>query len=189
MFVGRQLCGRPVPAVHERHLVPVAVRLAPSGLRLRSRLSYAERAVMPPDPTLEDRISRLEDTEAISRLKARYCYWSDRGYAAAGDNPGEVAALFTDDGAWGDTQGADAIRGLFEGFQRRLPFALHLALAPTIELDRDRASGTWYGLIQLTTDDGEHRWTGGIYSDQFVRTPSGWRFQQLRFTEAFTRPS
>jgi hypothetical protein len=141
------------------------------------------------DATLEQRLIRLEDTEAINQLKARYCHLSDRGYAAAGDDPSEVAALFTADGTWGDTQGHDAIRELFEGFQRRLPFALHLALTPAIQLDGNRATGTWYGLIQLTTDAGEHRWTGGIYSDEFVRTPSGWRFQRLRFTEAFTRPS
>jgi hypothetical protein len=141
------------------------------------------------DATLEERVRRLEDAEAVSQLKAGYCHWSDRGYAAAGDDPSAVAALFADDGAWGDTEGRDAIRSLFEGFQRRLPFALHLALTPTIQIDEDRATGTWYGLIQLTTDSGEHRWTGGIYSDEFVRTTSGWRFQRLRFTEAFTRPS
>jgi hypothetical protein len=134
------------------------------------------------------RIQRLEDLEAIKQLKAEYCRWSDRGYARAGDDPERVAALFTQDGWWGDSERRPAIRDLFSQFQRRLPFAIHYALNPVIELDGDRAAATWHGLIALVTDAGDGVWVGGTYHDELVRTDAGWRFRRLEFVQAFRDP-
>jgi len=138
--------------------------------------------------SVEQRLGRLEDLEAIRRLKASYCRWSDRGYPQAGDDPERVAALFAPDGTWGDVQGHAAIRSLFAEFQRRLPFAVHYALDPAIEVEGDRASYTAHGLIALVTDAGEGLWVGGTYSDELVRTQDGWRFARLRFDQAFRDP-
>ena len=41
---------------------------------------------------IEARLRRLEDIEAIKRLKARYCAACDDGY-----DPDRLAALFTED--------------------------------------------------------------------------------------------
>jgi len=34
-------------------------------------------------------------------------------------------------------------------------------------------------------EENQDMWAGGIYRDQFVRTPEGWRFKELTFTRAF----
>ena len=45
--------------------------------------------------TLEQRITRLEDIEAIKKLKAIYCDICDDMH-----NPERIGALFADDGIW-----------------------------------------------------------------------------------------
>ena len=62
--------------------------------------------------SLEERIQRLEDIEAIKQLKAEYCAYCDDGY-----NPDGIANLYTEDAVWdggpfGRYEGRDAIRKL-----------------------------------------------------------------------------
>jgi hypothetical protein len=131
-----------------------------------------------------DRIRRLDDIEQIRALKARYCRLSDRGYEGAGDSPAGVAALFAEDGTWGETRRRDEIRRLFEGFQEALPFSFHVAVNAEIEVDADRAHGRWAGVIRLRDAAGESTWVVGVYEDSFVRTEEGWRFESVAFTAA-----
>jgi SnoaL-like domain len=137
---------------------------------------------------LARRVQALEDLEAIKRSKAAYCHLSDRGYNGAGDDPAAVAALFDRDGAWGSARGQGAIRELFTRFQRELPFAVHYAINPSVELDGDTARASWHGLVAATTDAGQALWIGGRYDDRFVRTENGWRFARLDFQPAFRTP-
>jgi hypothetical protein len=137
---------------------------------------------------IERRLRRLEDLEEIRHLKARYCHFSDRGYEGAGDSPAEIAALFADDGAWGDARGREAIEQLFEGFRANLPLAVHVAANPTIEVDADRATARWWGVIATTAAGGEALWIAGVYDDELVRTAEGWRIARLRFTSAVRAP-
>ena len=44
---------------------------------------------------LERRITRLEDTEAIKRLKARYCEICDDDH-----DPKRITSVFAEDGVW-----------------------------------------------------------------------------------------
>jgi hypothetical protein len=141
------------------------------------------------DRDVADRVRRLEDLDEIHRLKARYCRLSDRGYDTAGDSPEEVAALFADDGAWGDMRGHESIRRLFESFQATLPFAAHVAVNAEIELDGDTARGRWLGLVLLTDAAGDATWVVGTYDDAFVRTTNGWRIASLTFTTAGRFPA
>ena len=48
--------------------------------------------------TLEQRITRLEDIEAIKKLKAIYCDICDDMH-----NPDRIGALFAEDGIWEST--------------------------------------------------------------------------------------
>jgi hypothetical protein len=138
---------------------------------------------------LADRVRRLEDLEEIRRLKARYCVLSDRGYDGAGNSPEGVAALFAEDGAWGDVRGRDNIRELFEGFGSSRPFSLHLAVERGIELDGERAGGRWGASILLVAAEGSSTWVVGVYDDAFVRTQEGWRFERLSFMLAAQVPA
>ncbi|MFP4040248.1 MAG: nuclear transport factor 2 family protein [Desulfosudaceae bacterium] len=47
---------------------------------------------------LEKRISRLEDIEAIRRLKALYCYLVDRAVAGETDSALELVDCFVEEG-------------------------------------------------------------------------------------------
>lgn len=131
---------------------------------------------------LEAHVRRLAALEEIRALKGRYCRWSDRGYDGAGDSPDEVAALFTADGAWGEARGREAIRALFERFRTALPFALHMALEPEIELDGERARGRWSGIIDVVSETDGPTLILGIYDDQLALTSEGWRFTHVTFT-------
>ena len=48
------------------------------------------------DETLEQRITRLEDLEAIKQLKSRYCEICDDNH-----NQELITTIFTEDGIWG----------------------------------------------------------------------------------------
>ena len=75
---------------------------------------------------LENRITRLEDLEAIKQLKARYCEICDDDH-----NPERIASIFTEDGIWegrgiGKAQGHHEIKELFQNFQRMISYAQHM---------------------------------------------------------------
>ncbi|MBC8549533.1 MAG: nuclear transport factor 2 family protein [Nitrospira sp.] len=92
---------------------------------------------------LEQRITRLEDIEAIKQLKARYCEICDDMH-----NPDRITSVFAVDAIWecpdfGKAEGHDAIRELFQGFRKMFSFSQHNVMNPIIEVTGDRATGTW----------------------------------------------
>jgi hypothetical protein len=92
---------------------------------------------------LEKRITMLEDVEAIKQLKARYCAVCDDDH-----NPDMITTLFAADGIWegadiGRHQGHAAIRKLFESFRDRISFSQHNVMNPIIEVNGERAKGSW----------------------------------------------
>ena len=139
---------------------------------------------------LAQRLQVLEDTEAIKRLKARYCGFCDDGY-----NPDGIASLFTEDGVWdsGDTfgkcEGADAIRKFFTGAPKQLPFALHYVMNPMIEVDGDTATGTWYLFQACTFAKGNQAvWGAAKYDEQYVKVNGEWKFRHLCVASQFWTP-
>ncbi len=139
-------------------------------------------------PTLEQRIARLEDTEAIQNLKARYAAYCDDGY-----DPEGIAALFVENGIWeastfGTHTGRKAIREFMSGISSNITWALHCVTNPHIEVSSDgrAAVGTWY-LLTLCTMTRENDSStldpvvmSGIYRDEFVKVDGRWWFEQLR---------
>jgi SnoaL-like domain len=130
---------------------------------------------------LVKRIAALEDIEAIKKLKARYCAVCDNDH-----NPDEIVKLFAPDGTWegdgiGVHQGHTAIRALFEGFRARISFSQHNVMNPIIEVDGDRARGTWYFLGPFTFRKGNRAmWLAARYEEDYVRIDDTWKFQHLR---------
>jgi hypothetical protein len=141
---------------------------------------------------LERRIRVLEDIEAISKLKARYCNYVDGGWDRPTHDYDGVASIFTEDGVWEaiPTIRAETREGIREYFRKAqdIPLAFHRITNPIIEVDGDRATGNWHVLVALTHPNGKAVWIGGIYNDEFVRTPEGWKFKKLSFTFAFNVP-
>ena len=132
-------------------------------------------------PSLEERIATLEAIEAIKQLKARYCAACDDNH-----NPDEITKLFASDGIWegegiGTHQGHAAIRALFERFQQRISFSQHNVMNPIIEVDGDRAKGTWYFLGPFTFRKGNRAmWLAARYEEDYVKVDGQWKFQHLR---------
>jgi hypothetical protein len=129
---------------------------------------------------LAARIARLEDIEAIRQLKALYCEICD-----AGHDPERITGVFTEDGVWdggriGRAEGHAAIRALFERFGRELGFTQHMTMNPRIEVDGDRAHGSWYLFGPFTIREGNRAtWQAARYEEDYLRTAEGWRIHRL----------
>ncbi len=130
---------------------------------------------------LENRITRLEDIEAIKQLKARYCEICDDRH-----NPDRITSLFAEDGIWesddfGKAKGHDAIRELFVGFQKMFSFSQHNITNPIIEINGNRATAIWYLMGPWThTDNDKEIWMTARYDDDYVKIDGVWKYQHLR---------
>ena len=76
-------------------------------------------------PTLEERILRLEEIEAIRRLKNVYAAHCDNNY-----DPEALAPMFTEDAVWemgplGRFEGRQQIKDFFTEVSGKFTFALH----------------------------------------------------------------
>lgn len=128
--------------------------------------------------TLQDRIRRLEDREAIRELVARY------GLAMDERDMDEVRRLFapdatlrSEDGVFAAT-GIDEIVATFEGRWAALGPTLHVAHGQTISLDdhdADRATGRVTSHAEVVRD-GTTMVAAVVYADGYVRLDGEWRF-------------
>ena len=143
--------------------------------------------------SIEDRLRAMEDVVEIANLKARYTNASDGGWNRPSHNADAVAALFAEDGVWEAEgfpvlEGREAIRTAFAAFSQQAPFAFHAISNPLIEVNGDTASGEWHLSEAFTDADGNEHAATGIFNDQFVRVPDGWRIKHMRISYAFFGP-
>lgn len=129
---------------------------------------------------LEARITRLEDLEAIKQLKARYCEICDDDH-----NPDRITSLFTEDGIWeargiGEAEGHAEIRQLFQRFQQSIRFSQHMTMNPVIEVEGDRARGTWYFFGPFTMEKhNQAMWQACRYHEVYRKVDGAWLFERL----------
>jgi len=149
---------------------------------------------------LESRLAAVEAVQDIRRLKARYAALIDQRYTRDGPKePAEVARiadaatqLFVPDAVWdggerlGRWEGRDAIRKRF--LDPTLKFTLHYFVNPVIEVDGDRARGTWDILAPITFDDGKPGWMAGVEHDEYRSHEGRWLHSQMKLTLHFTAP-
>ena len=130
---------------------------------------------------LEERITRLEDIEAIKQLKARYSHICDDDH-----NPDKIASVFAEDGIWespdfGQARGHEEIKKLFTGFREMFTFSQHNMMNPVIEIEGNRATGIWYIMGPWTLREGEkENWMALRYDDDYVKVGGEWKYQHLR---------
>lgn len=135
-----------------------------------------------------DRLRRLEDVEAIRRLKADYVAASDRGYDADA-----LAELFVEDAVWdggpfGRHEGRETIRQWIRGLPKQILFAEHFVMAPHIVIadsgDAARAQWQLFMTAELANDDGpaDAVVMMGNYDEQLVKVDGEWRLKQVVMT-------
>lgn len=119
------------------------------------------------------------DVEDIRRLTHEYCR------AVDSSRLDDVADLFTADAEWDTTdfgmgvvRGTTAIREFFAGLFHSTQHRCHLALNHMIEVDGDAASATVYLHAVVVMADGRRDESIGYYTDDYVRTPQGWKFRR-----------
>lgn len=130
---------------------------------------------------LANRLQRLEDIEAIKKLKAVYLAASDDNDIEAFRNCFATGEIHLDYGHMGVYKTRDDVTQLFEevGCHEHL-LDMHLGTNPRIEITgEDSAQGTWTLYFQ-DIDLEQHRFIqlGMQYDDEYVRTPQGWRIKK-----------
>jgi SnoaL-like domain len=132
---------------------------------------------------LEQRVRILQDIEEIKTLKHLYCRYAD-----IWGKPGQVddfAALFSESGqldvGLGVFMGPAAIAKGLREMSAIWKRCIHLCINPRIVVDGDTAIGNWYGSHPTSADQyASPLWMVGIYDEEYVRTPAGWRFQSVK---------
>ncbi len=131
-------------------------------------------------PTIEERIRRLEDLEAIKALKHRYATYCDDGYP-----PDRLAPLFTEDAIWdghalGRFEGREAIRAFFAGCSKTVTFAVHHVTNPVITVSGDIATGDWVLWQPIVFARGNRAaWLAARYHDRYLRVGDEWLFEHV----------
>lgn len=133
---------------------------------------------------LAARLARLEDLEALRRLKADYCERCDRGAP-----PEAIAELFSDDAEIAVAPGGESARGragivaFYAALDRRFELAAHLLANPRLEVDGDAARGRWWILMPaLDAREGEprERFLLAEYDEEYRRESGAWRIRRMR---------
>ena len=142
---------------------------------------------------LEARVRAAEDVQAIHRLKTRYAQLVDARYTRKGPKPPEaiepiarkLCSLFAADAIW-DAGGA---LGTCQGHDNpTLHFSWHFFVKPHIEVDGDRAHGSWDIFSPCTTTEGRAMWMTGVEHDEYVRQGNVWVHQSMKLDVVFMAP-
>jgi SnoaL-like domain len=162
---------------------------------------------MPPSETapiltLEERITRLEDIEAIRRLKARYAHAADAKYTddhrrrpqeEIDDVARRQSECFTLDAVWeGGAQwgGASGRAAIYDMVRKSVwSMTMHYLLMPDIEVRGSTATGRWYQWQTGTLTEGEHAIIMAATVDDEYRKEDGlWLISRTRFKAKFMTP-
>jgi hypothetical protein len=127
--------------------------------------------------TLEQRVQRLEDAEAIKRLKHQYME-----YGNVYDADGFITLLTPDtvwDGgeAFGRHEGLEAVAKMVRDAGTQISFSAHFVMNEMIGVDGDRATGKWWLLMPCTVKSdggGEARWIIAAYDDEYAKVDGRW---------------
>lgn len=132
--------------------------------------------------SLEERIKKLEDIEAIKDLMAHYAFYTNKGWNGKVVNVEEMPSIYAKDAKVEDADMHINIVGLDE-IMKDLPhstadvdFSMHSFLNPIIVVDGDKATGKWLLWIGSKIK-GSARAVFMSADFTYVRTTQGWRIQ------------
>jgi hypothetical protein len=135
-------------------------------------------------PSLEQRVQRIEDIEAIKDVTARYAAAVSKGWNGKSIDLAAIPSIFAADARWESrdmglaVDGADAIIADLPRSTSMVEFSMHAFLSPVIALHGDTASGSWLMWIASVIDsDPRAVYMGADLT--YTRTAPGWRIQTV----------
>ena len=141
---------------------------------------------------LEARIRKTEDFQEITNLQAQYSFLIDTLQLDT------LVDLFADDFIWeagfDEMSGVTSKRELLQrlkGAGEATTMMCHQPVTPYIEVEGDKAKGTWYvfGMLTSVTPNGEvAKWVQGRLDNEYVRVGGRWKISRHRFTYNFHTP-
>jgi len=142
--------------------------------------------------TIEAKLLRLQDIEDIKTLRYKYAYEANIVDGQSG-NLKSFAVLFAKDGTFdvgmGIATGPAEIERMMQSLTTQWQCAMHYMLNPIIQVHGDHAEGAFTGLFAFVSDKNPRPiWLCNIYSDTYVRTAEGWRFQSVKIKPTFSPP-
>jgi actinorhodin biosynthesis protein ActVIA len=136
----------------------------------RALLLVAALLVIPPTARAQTRLS-ADDQAEIHDLYAHYNLVLDAGDAEA------WAATFVPDGRFGNSVGHDALVTFATNFHASNPGSRHWNTNILVTPTADGAHGTCYLTLWNVSVRPPTITVTGIYQDELVKTPNGWRFK------------
>jgi ketosteroid isomerase-like protein len=139
--------------------------------------------------SVEERLQRLEDREAIRELKIAYAKACD-GY-----DIDQVVSLMTDDVVWdggerfGRHEGKAAVRAFLSETWKQLTWALHYMTGESITIapSGTEATGSWYLWEPCTMSD-RAIWLAGRYDDEYRKVDGRWYFSRVTLRVDMSTP-
>lgn len=130
--------------------------------------------------TVEDRIQRLEDRDAIHQLFVDYGHFLDRGdldsYLSLFARDGEVML-----GPMGRAKGHDEIRALMSRVLSRAGASFHIISSPQVRLSGDTASSVVMWTVIARDTEGKPKLTMlGRHEDDLIREDGTWKIAVRR---------
>jgi len=130
--------------------------------------------------SLEERIQRLEDIEAIKDVTARYSFNINKGWNGKEVNPHAMPSIFAKDATWESEAlgikgtGLDKIMNGLPDATKGVKFSMHNFTNPVIQIEENKASGNWLFWVAVRhkgTTPNELYMSADI---SYVRSEDGW---------------
>ncbi len=136
--------------------------------------------------SVEERLQRLEDIEAIRHLTARYAFHINKGWNGKQVDVDAMPTIFAPDAQWESKDmnlhvtGLEAIMANLPESTQQVDFSMHSFTNPIIDVAGDTATGNWLFWVAS-------KWTGRTTNEVFMsaditylRTTQGWLIQSYR---------
>jgi len=154
---------------------------------------------------LEAKVQKLEDIEAIIKLKERYARLGDDILNSKASRE-EAFEILTDDVVMTHAfvsdgveqkpivaEGKQALIKHTDAVMKTTDYCVHLISNPCIEVNGNEATGKWYIHLLCTIIDpnGEKvsMWGQGRYEDEYVKIGGEWKVKSFKFLQEFFAPA
>jgi len=130
--------------------------------------------------SLEERVRRLEDIEAIKNLTATCALYINKGWNGEEFNGEDLPALFAEDASWKNehlevhVQGREAIVAMLREASENAEFVMQSFANPVIDVTGDTAAGSWLLWAAVKVEGAVDELYQSAELD-YARAADGWR--------------